>query len=110
MSHVVKTVCCAALTQEAGHPPSSFGHVHLQDEVSVGGEAKQRAFLSPKLHQLLQDGRVLLKTHTGTRFLQTLVWPFNGSFQFTAHSSDSGRARLLFVMPPCSQSTVLMSQ
>lgn len=53
-----------SLTQEAGHLLPRFGHVHLQDEVGVGGEAEQRAFLSPELHQLLQDDRVLLKTHT----------------------------------------------
>lgn len=52
-----------SLTQEAGHLLPRFGHVHLQDEVGVGGEAEQSALLSPQLHQLLQDGRVLLKTH-----------------------------------------------
>lgn len=51
-----------SLTQEASHLLPRFGHVHLQDEVGVGGEAEQRAFLSPELHQLLQDDRVLLKT------------------------------------------------
>lgn len=36
----------------------------------MGGEAEQRTFLSPKLHQLLQDGRVLLETHRKSSGLQ----------------------------------------
>lgn len=40
----------SGLTQEAGHLLPRLGHVHLQDEVGVRGEAKQSALLSPELH------------------------------------------------------------
>lgn len=51
------------LTQEGRHLLPRFGHVHLQDEVGVRAEAQQRTLLSSELQQLLQDLRVLLKTH-----------------------------------------------
>lgn len=54
----------AALTQETGHLLPRLGHVHLQDEVGVSAEAQQSALPGSELHQLLQDGRVLLRTHT----------------------------------------------
>lgn len=45
-----------SLTQKAGDLLSRFGHVHLQDKVCMGAEAKQCALLTPKLHQLFQNG------------------------------------------------------